>query len=419
MRLLLPTFIGLLFMTSLSSCLKDSCKGFIVYEIQEPITMAESEYRKTPSFENAREIERPGKIYYYQDYILLNEYQEGIHFINNTVPSNPINERFLPIPGNVDVAVKNGILFADNFTDIISLDISDLSSAIFLNRVENVYPNHGIDEHGNVIIGYNRKSVVEEVDCNNDQIAFLENAVLFDSNFGAAEFASNSNKSVGIGGSLARFAIYSDYLYAIDDSNLKVIDIGDGSRLNRVSDANIGWGIETLFGHDHKLFVGGNVGMSIYGLDNPEMPNYLGGYEHIFSCDPVYVKDNFAYVTLHSDGNWCGQGLNQLDLVDISDPTNVQLIKSFPMTSPHGLSINGNNLFLCEGEHGLKVYDISTPTQLHENLRYYNRNTTAIDVITLPTTRDIILVVGVDGIAQYDYSDPNNLTLISELRLPL
>ncbi|RYE12734.1 MAG: 16S rRNA (cytosine(1402)-N(4))-methyltransferase, partial [Sphingobacteriales bacterium] len=41
--------------------------------------------------------------------------------------------------------------------------------------------------------------------------------------------------------------------------------------------------------------------------------------------------------------------------MDIEDPTKPKQVAVFPMQSPHGLSVSGNNLFLCEGEYGIKT----------------------------------------------------------------
>ena len=50
----------------------------------------------------AQEIEEPGKIYIYKDYLFINEPNQGIHIYDNKNPANPINLSFIPIEGNVD-----------------------------------------------------------------------------------------------------------------------------------------------------------------------------------------------------------------------------------------------------------------------------------------------------------------------------
>ncbi|NNE30440.1 MAG: hypothetical protein HKN16_12450 [Saprospiraceae bacterium] len=303
---------------------------------------------------------------------------------------------------------------------MISLSLGNMDHVQFLHRVEDVYPTFGQDHNGLEILGYDVETITEEVTCDSERIGggwamddvwfggSLENS--FDAN-------SSSGGSTGLGGSLARFSIAGDHLYAVDESSLKVFHIGEGENLEKINDAVIGWGIETLFGYDEKLFVGGMTGMSIYDLVDPTQPEYLGGYDHIWSCDPVFVKEDYAYVTLRS-GTPCDGFTNQLDLVNISDPRNVRLEKTFQMKNPHGLSIDRDNLFLSEGDHGLKVYDISNPHQLDQNLRQFLTQIETRDIISLPGESDIILVVGPRGIYQFDYSDPSQLRELSFITLP-
>jgi len=99
-----------------------------------------------------------------------------------------------------------------------------------------------------------------------------------------------------------------------------------------------------------------------------------------------------------------------LDIVDIKDPKNPSLIKSFPMQNPHGLAVDGNNLFICEGNFGLKSFDITNPLQPIE--REFIKDVVSYDVI--PNNKKLI-VTGKNGIYQYDYSEPKKLQLISKI----
>jgi hypothetical protein len=76
-------------------------------------------------FEAARPLKKPGKIYAYGHYLLVNEKGEGIHFFDNTNPEDPQQLGFLRVYGNIDMAIRNNILFVDHIGDLVSLDISD------------------------------------------------------------------------------------------------------------------------------------------------------------------------------------------------------------------------------------------------------------------------------------------------------
>lgn len=73
--------------------------------------------------ENARELKEPGKIYVYGNLLLVNEKFGGIHVFNNADPSHPKNLYFISIPGNIDMAVKNNVLYADNYEDLVLIHI--------------------------------------------------------------------------------------------------------------------------------------------------------------------------------------------------------------------------------------------------------------------------------------------------------
>jgi hypothetical protein len=103
---------------------------------------------------------------------------------------------------------------------------------------------------------------------------------------------------------------------------------------------------------------------------------------------------------------------NQLDLVDVSNPAAPQLIKSYQMENPHGLSIDFPTLFLCEGEHGLKVFDVTDKFLVDRNQLAHFKDMHAYDVISLGKT---LLLIGDDGFYQYDASNPKDLKMLSKI----
>jgi hypothetical protein len=222
-----------------------------------------------------------------------------------------------------------------------------------------------------------------------------------------ANNASVAPGTNGIGGSLARFAVVGDHLYTVNNTSLQVYDISQPADPKKGAYIKLGVGIETIFPYANQLFIGSQTGMYIYDNQNPQQPSLISRYDHVQSCDPVVVQGNFAYVTLR-DGNTCRNGQNLLDVVDISNLRSPRLVRSYPMQHPHGLGIDGNILFVCEGQFGLKVFDASNPgnlvqTQVIPGVKSY-------DVI--PHNR-ILLLTGENGLYQYRYTDPQHLELLS------
>ena len=96
---------------------------------------------KYPKISPAREIGKAAKIYTYKDgdILLINELNKGIHVINNRVKESPQNISFIEIPGNVDMAIKDGYLYVDSFTDLLVLDIRNIDDIKTVYRKEKVF----------------------------------------------------------------------------------------------------------------------------------------------------------------------------------------------------------------------------------------------------------------------------------------
>lgn len=412
---IIPFALLAILIFSLSSCIEDSCEREVTYTQLVPVYLKATEiHRIQVGNEAPRDLCEPGKIYYYNDYLFINEGREGVHVIDNSDRSNPINRTFISIPGSEDIAIKDGRLLANCYTDLLSIDIDDIYNVKLLTRTENVFPPIQTTNDDRVLVYYNTEEITEVLDCND--INRLKNSSLIffiDAEMSGAAYNNQGNQT-GIAGSMARFSIVGDYLYVVDNTSLYVFNLDNGLA-TLANTVNLGWGIETIIPYEDKLFIGSNSGMFIFDNSNPIHPVMLSSFSHARACDPVFVKDNYAYVTLRS-GNACSGFTNQLDLIDITDLMNPQLIESFPMDNPHGLSIHGDHLFLCEGASGLKSFDISDPTQLDDNLLDKIGGFDAFDVIALPGDELNLLVIGEDGFYQFNADNPAALSLISTLR---
>jgi len=402
----------------LQSCVKDTCEGELTYSKSTPIYVTVDEIRKDIQVEAPRALKRPGKIYFYQNYILLNEFREGLHVINNQDPANPQKIAFIKIPGNMDMAVKDNILYADNYIDLLSIDISDPTNALLKTRTEDVFPSFGLNEDLGYLIYYKTEVVTEIVDCDHPGWgggSWMEDNVTFDSNISlsngesALSGVSGQFSSTGQGGSMARFTLVDSYLYTVTDNGFNSFDISDAIHPNLTNNVNIGWGIETIYPFRNNLFIGSQNGMFIYGLDNPAVPSLRGQFQHARACDPVVVKGDIAYVTLRG-GTLCESFSNQLDVIDISNLDNPSLLKTYQLDNPHGLAItNEDILYVCDGDSGLRVYNAEDPLDLDQI--HHKRNLTTYDVIAL--ANNVILVVGSNGLYQYDATDTSDLKELS------
>lgn len=420
------SFIVLAFIFSFSGC-GDTSYEEITYMANVPVYMSLEDLRTSVKITGPKELKHPGKIYFKANYLYINELYRGIHIIDNTNPSSPQKVAFIYIPGNVDIAMKGNILYADSYIDLIAIDISDLSNITVTKRVNAVFeysypPAYNefviaeIDNSKGVVIGWEVKSITERVDVNNGwysggRMDASESVLTFQ---GGQRNAFTPN-AVGISGSMARFATSQsyNYLYAINQGDIKVFNISNFSDPVEGGTVNTSRVIETLFLLEDKLFVGSTTGMLIFSLNTPSNPIEIATFNHFRSCDPVVVEGNYAYVTLRA-GNRCGGFQNQLDVIDISTITNPQLLKSYEMEEPYGLGIDDGTLFICDGDAGLKIYDAADPFRIDENIITSYPDINSFDVIPY---NNVLMMIGSDGIYQYDYQNLENIKELSVIKI--
>ena len=377
-----------------------------------PIYLQPEEINKIESL-SPQDIVSPGKIYLHGTYIFINELDKGIHVIDNSDRTKPKNLAFIAIPGNHDLLVRQDetkiILFADNYTNLVSIDITNPEAITVLKRIENIFNNfypQPVDNEEGILVGYEEGEVKTDSYRNCSGIAYSPPVPE------AAPSTPTSGASQG--GSLARFAAIEDFLYTIDldaIQSFKIDDLANPVVFNRV---NVDFGIETLFPYyretGNQLYVGGNQGMYIMDASDPGNLREQGRISHIQSCDPVVVQDDLAYVTLQ--GSCFGQS-NRLEVIDVTNPGSPKVITEYALQEPFGLGIDDDYLFVCDGMAGLKVYENArAPKELK-----------LIKQLDEVKARDIIpyqgnaIVIAENGFFQYDYSNLVNgeMTLLSSI----
>ncbi len=416
----------LIFFMLISVSCSDTCEVTNTYTYFEPVYATRAEVRASIGLKPPQVISKAGRIYFKDDMLFINETGEGIHIIDNHDPASPKPLNFFNIPGNYDLSITGHILYADSYVDLVAFDISDLNAIKEVDRIEGLFNHYNTfgfmanDTWGFITDWKEVKNVsVQQSECQNQMqpwggmyydrgiLLMSSNSASFD---GKAAVAPNSN-STGIGGSMARFTIASNHLYALDDSKLDIVDVTNAASPKAKSEITLGWWPETLFPHGNTLFIGTRSGMYIYDISTPASPNQLSTFEHIVSCDPVVVEGHYAYVTLYDGG--CGN-LNQLEVVDISNLSAPTLTKTYPFTNPHGLGIDNGILFICDGADGLKIFDASDVNTITDKPLAHYPGINALDIIPF---NNVAMMIGADGLYQYDYSDVKNIKLLSKIAI--
>ncbi len=394
------------------------------YKGYAPVYLSYKDLRSTVVIDQNVELKNPGKIYFKDNYIFIVEELKGIHVFDNTDPASPVNKAFIKLPGVVDLSISGYIMYADSYVDLVVLDVQNLDNIHEVGRIKDIlpytvppyktdFPATYVDKDKGVVLDWELTTIKEKVDHipNPYPVYLLDGISFMDKANSAGASSGVSGSGVGAGGSMARFGIKDKVLYIVDKSTLKVFDISNKTTPVKVNDLNPGWNVETMFLTDKKMFLGTTTGMAVFDISNPTSPVSLTFFRHARSCDPVVVADTLAYITLRTGTN-CGGNTNCLDIVNIKDIANPTIVVSYSMTNPQGLGKDGDLLFICDGSAGLKVYDASDPKMISAHLIYSYPNIKAYDVIPIG---DILVLIGANGLFQYDYSDVKNITLISTI----
>ncbi len=353
-------------------------------------------------------IQQAGKLYIKDNFIYVNEVNKGIHIINNSNPSKPVQVAFLSIPGNLDIAIKGNILYADMYNELLALDITDPLNAKLTNSIKNFFTdrayisNYPTNDSDQVVVGWDQKDTTIEWTTTIDPGGC--NGCVFETlNSGTVPSA----KSSGTAGSMAGMVLMNNYLYAINEMHsLGIVDVSNASNPKLDSSFFAGYDLETIYPFEDKLFLGSMEGVFMYDVSDPEHPVSAGQFTHGTACDPVIADASYAYVTLHS-GTACGGAANELDVVDITNITNSQLVRSYALQSPKGLSKDGTLLFVCDSTN-VKVFNTANPSAL--TLMQSIASKSPYDVIS---GNKKLIVVNADGLYQYDYSNINAIRLLS------
>ena len=415
-------FLALIFI--LSGCEDKYTEQYLSLE---PVYMSYKDFREAVKVESTHSLQKPGKIYYKDNYLFINEIMNGIHVYNNTNPASPQYVGFIAIPGNVDMVIKGNIMYADSYIDLVGIDISNPAAAKEVARLKSVFPYSvppyesyyrlgPIDDTQGVVVDWTVKKVRKEI----EQISYPVYPVYFGSKFtefslsaDAATNGAQQTSAAGIGGSMARFGLIGDHLVAVDNSTYYNFDLTNATSPSLETKLGMGWGIETMFLSGSNMFLGTNNGMLIYNVTDVTRPTYVSNFWHATGCDPVVVQNNRAYVTIRG-GNACGSLINRMDVLDITNLQTPTLMRSYNMTGPYGLGIDDDVLFVCDGTDGLKVYNAADPYLISENLIATFKDINAYDVIPLGNS---LLMIGSDGFYQYDYTNLNSIKLISSIKV--
>jgi len=234
-------------------------------------------------------------------------------------------------------------------------------------------------------------------------------ALLF---FACAKDAA-SELNPGKSGSITRFAVYQNFMYVLNLNEVQTYDIQDKEKPKLVHRLATDYGLETITIYDNTVFLGSSTALYILDISNPAAPKILSQSDRLenlgFSgCDPVVVKDNYAYSTIKIIENFCGSVSVQSALVvyDVTDKSAPLPVGVYSLGLPNGLGYKDNYLFVCdEGDDKLWVLDISNPQQLS----FTDYSLSITDPVDLIVDGQRMIVSSKTDFQIFDISDISNI----------
>ncbi len=221
---------------------------------------------------------------------------------------------------------------------------------------------------------------------------------------------NGAGDQVGTGGSLARFIITKNHLYVVDGGKMHTYSMADPANPQKIYQQDIGFNIETIYSWEDKLFVGSQDAIYVYSIVQPGTPRLLGSASHLRACDPVVANDSVAYVTVRT-GNTCGGNVNALYVYSLKEVLNPVQTNILPLSNPHGLGLQQQTLYVCDGAEGLRVFDVSAayqPIEVKQIKAGFFKD-------CIPYNNLLICMLS-DGMALYDISNPHNPVLQATIK---
>ncbi len=228
---------------------------------------------------------------------------------------------------------------------------------------------------------------------------------------GCTKSSSDVASSVNGGnGSLTRFITVGNYLYTVDNSNLKTYNIANPATPVFKGSTQVGFAIQTIFPYQDKLFIGSSNAMFIYSIANPEQPALLSQTIYfVRGKDPIVAFDSVAYSTVQNGFTGNNGVLNVYNIKDLARPI---LQSALVMDSPYGLGVKDSALYVCDGAAGLKLFNINRPYQPVAR-GTFSEPEVFYDVIVQGNTL-IAFIKG--GVCLIDISNVLNPVLIAKLK---
>jgi len=92
-----------------------------------------------PQVMGPQSVKFPGKIYAKGTLLFQNDLGYGIHVIDNANPAQASRIGFIKLSGNSEMSIKGNFLYANSYTDLVVIDISNWQNITEVKRIHNAF----------------------------------------------------------------------------------------------------------------------------------------------------------------------------------------------------------------------------------------------------------------------------------------
>jgi hypothetical protein len=404
------TYILLLFCLFLA-CKKDSSvpaevEGLRpIYKKDLPINL--------PTVSGPRPLRNIGKIIERGSNVFIVEKDEGIHILNRF--NQPAPYRFYAIDWCQDIAIDfRNRLYATQISgaaaDLSVIDIWNIDNIQLLSR-RAIHDEEKVDDEPPLPKDYT--GYFECPDPAQGPVAGWEKAILKSPRCKTKELDlfETRNSKVGQAGMLNSVVVVNNFLYTVGGNQLQTFDLTQQIPIDSIKHSSVFVSISSF---DDLLFAGTRSNMLIYKIDQNGKPRLFQSFQHNTDCDPFVANDQLAFIAINTATTCKSDNIaNELALIktrsriDFFQP---ERLATHPMTSPHGLGLQNDILYLCEGAAGLKVIQYESNGQI--KVLHHYRDVHALSVTVLS---ERLWVVTPTALLLYAYKPNQALELVSKI----
>ena len=201
--------------------------------------------------------------------------------------------------------------------------------------------------------------------------------------------------------------IEDNFAYVACNYGLVVLNISNPENPYPVSDYQ--GSITRLAKKDNLIFAVENIWgiIRVYDVGNLSNIQYIGYYDFAENPNALSVKDNLLFIADANEHNYLINYNGGLRIIDISNPTNLQLIATInPDTTRYyrSVAVKDDYVFMGSNESGIYVFDVSNPMQPNQ-INYIESNRSSID---MEVQNEYLY----NGVQIFDISDIFNIVLV-------